>query len=284
MSWPSTSSSNPPGHEPLAERLPAACRGAGTGPQPQPLLVAAAIDFARGEDAASEAALDAAEGLLGRLPAGDEIPSRLAAALIRLGLARRPGTWTRPAAAAGDAQDLVEALPEDRLARHPGIRAQVLAGRGAVELWSGRLRRGRGRLRGGRDSRNGRRRAYRLPRPPRPDRGAAGTAEPGRRAGRRGGRAGRTTIADRPPGPASQAAELALACVHLDRNELSRARRWLKRAEDALRGPAGQADRRGRRLVAARHSLAEGRRERGAGDRRTGPGRAGRPRPGSSTG
>ena len=63
---------------------------------------------------------------------------------------------------------------------------------------------------------------------------------------------------DRQPGPASQAAELALASVHLDRGELSRARRWLKRAEDALRGRPDKLTGAVADLVAARHSLAEG--------------------------
>src|SRR5215831_9640380 len=58
---------------------------------PQPLLVAAAIDLARGEGAMSGAFTCAAEDILGRLPAGTEAPSRLAAALIRIALARRSG-------------------------------------------------------------------------------------------------------------------------------------------------------------------------------------------------
>jgi LuxR family transcriptional regulator, maltose regulon positive regulatory protein len=63
---------------------------------------------------------------------------------------------------------------------------------------------------------------------------------------------------DRPSGPASQAAEVALACVHLERNELSRARRWLKRALDALAARPDQLIGAAAHLVAARHSLAEG--------------------------
>jgi LuxR family transcriptional regulator, maltose regulon positive regulatory protein len=99
--------------------------------EPQPWLVAAALDFADGQDAAGEASLDAAERLLGRLPAGEEIPSRIAAALIRLALSRHSGDLDAAAAAASAAQALVESLPEDELARHPGIQAHVLAGRGA---------------------------------------------------------------------------------------------------------------------------------------------------------
>ena len=42
-------------------------------------------------------------------------------------------------AAADHAEALVGKLPEDLLARHPGIRAQVLSARGAAELRAGRL-------------------------------------------------------------------------------------------------------------------------------------------------
>ena len=42
-------------------------------------------------------------------------------------------------AAAARAEALLEEVPEDLLARHPRIRAQVLAERGAVELWAGQL-------------------------------------------------------------------------------------------------------------------------------------------------
>jgi LuxR family maltose regulon positive regulatory protein len=77
--------------------------------------------------------------LLGRLPDGDEIPSRLAAALIRLALSRRGGDRDTATAAVSAARRLVQALPEEELARHPGICAQVLAGHGAVEFWSGRF-------------------------------------------------------------------------------------------------------------------------------------------------
>ena len=48
-------------------------------------------------------------------------------------------TWTRPPAAAARAESLLEEIPASHLARHPEIQAQVLVGRGAVELWSGDL-------------------------------------------------------------------------------------------------------------------------------------------------
>ena len=43
------------------------------------------------------------------------------------------------AAAVADAEALVSRMPEDKLARHPEVRARVLADRGAVELWPGHL-------------------------------------------------------------------------------------------------------------------------------------------------
>ena len=77
--------------------------------------------------------------MLERLPAGDQIPARLAAALIRLALARRTGDLEAAKAASGRAQALAAQLPGEVHARHPEVEAQVLAGRGVVELWAGDL-------------------------------------------------------------------------------------------------------------------------------------------------
>jgi LuxR family transcriptional regulator, maltose regulon positive regulatory protein len=107
--------------------------------QPQPLLVAAAIELSGTEGVPSGAGLDAAEGILERLPADDEIPSRLAAALIRLAVSRRVVDLDAATAAAVRAEALLQAIPESHVARHPEIRAQVLSGRGVVELWAGHL-------------------------------------------------------------------------------------------------------------------------------------------------
>src|SRR5271166_684872 len=108
-----------------------------TGPAPH--LVSAAVALSAGQHEASTAALDAAEAILERLPAGQEAASRLAAAIIRLTAALRSGDLTAAAAAAVRAEVLVSRVPGDQLARHPDIRARVLSGRGAVELWSGHL-------------------------------------------------------------------------------------------------------------------------------------------------
>jgi ATP/maltotriose-dependent transcriptional regulator MalT len=61
----------------------------------------------------------------------------LAAALIRLAAARRTGDLAAASAAAASAGSLMHDVPYDNLAPHDEIRAEVLAYRGAVELWSG---------------------------------------------------------------------------------------------------------------------------------------------------
>jgi LuxR family maltose regulon positive regulatory protein len=116
--------------------------------QPQPWLVTAALALAQGQDCTSETFLSTAEGMLAHLPAA-EIPSRLTASLTRLALARRTGDLDAAAAAAGQAQELAQAMPEDELARHPGVHAQVLAGCGAVQLWQGHFEEAAARFRSG---------------------------------------------------------------------------------------------------------------------------------------
>jgi LuxR family transcriptional regulator, maltose regulon positive regulatory protein len=106
---------------------------------PQPHLVLAAAGLSAGRPASSAAALDVAEGILGRLPADQETTSRLAAAIIGLAAARRTGDFRAAAAAAERAEVLVDAVADDKLARHPEIRTRVLSGRGVVELWTGHL-------------------------------------------------------------------------------------------------------------------------------------------------
>jgi LuxR family transcriptional regulator, maltose regulon positive regulatory protein len=107
--------------------------------QPQPLLVAAAIELSAADGVPSGAALDAAEGFLEQLPAGAEISTRLAAAQVRLAVARRIGDLAAAKAAIARAEELLEEIPASQVARHPEIQVQVQSGRGAVELWSGDL-------------------------------------------------------------------------------------------------------------------------------------------------
>jgi LuxR family maltose regulon positive regulatory protein len=107
--------------------------------QPGPLLVEAAIELAGADGVPGAAALEAAEGVLECLPAGEEIPARLAAAQIRLAFSRRIGDLGAAKAATARAGVLLEELPVSHVTRHPEIHAQVQSGRGTVELWSGDL-------------------------------------------------------------------------------------------------------------------------------------------------
>ena len=126
------------GHPPLAEAFGAMPRDA-VWTQPEPLLVQAATRLSRGRGETSAAPLEEAEAMLERLPAGDQIPARLAAALIRLALARHSGDLEAAKAASGRAQALAAQLPGEVHGRHPEVEAQVLAGRGVVDLWAGDL-------------------------------------------------------------------------------------------------------------------------------------------------
>ena len=106
---------------------------------PQPYLVSAAVVLSAAGPEAAAAALDAAESILERLPADQAATGRLAAAMIRLAASRRSGDLMAAAAAAARAEELASRIPAGKLARHPDVRARVLSGRGAVELWSGHL-------------------------------------------------------------------------------------------------------------------------------------------------
>jgi len=126
------------GYPPLAEAFGGMPRDA-TWTQPEPLLIQAATRLCRGKGETSAAPLAAAESMLEHRPAGDQAPARLAAVLIRLALARRVGDFEAATAACERAQALASRLPGEVHARHPEVEAQVLAGRGIVELWAGRL-------------------------------------------------------------------------------------------------------------------------------------------------
>ena len=203
---------------------------------PHPYLAAAAIELAAGRYDSFAAALKVGEGMLAPLPADEAAACRLAAAVIRLAASRRTGDLVGAAAAVSGAEALVSRMPEDKLARHPEIRARVLADRGAVELWLGHL-----------DE------AVRFL-----DAGIAAAASPGgghERAACLGhlalvealrGRlchaaelAGQGTVAlaadeQRPPQHPGPAGVAGLAWVHLERNELPTVGRLLKQLETAL--------------------------------------------------
>ena len=114
-------------------------------PTPQPYLISAAAALAAGRPESAAAALDAAEGILERSPAGQEAAVRLAAAVIRLAAARRTGDLPAAAAAASRARRLVSEVAgargehDGKPVRHRQIQARVLGDCAAVELWSGHL-------------------------------------------------------------------------------------------------------------------------------------------------
>jgi LuxR family maltose regulon positive regulatory protein len=206
-----------------------------TGPQPH--LVTAAVALAAGRDETATATLSAAEDILRRLPADEQGASRLAAAMIQLGTSLRTGDLSAAAAAAAQAEILISRVSADKLARHPEIQARLLAGRGTAELWAGRLDEAArcfdlamGAVTGpvGEPER-----AHYL--------GQLALAEALRGRLRRATKlaaqaaAAPTTGRQRPPAPhGDPAALVALAWVHLERDELREARSRLKQADAAL--------------------------------------------------
>jgi LuxR family transcriptional regulator, maltose regulon positive regulatory protein len=222
---------------------------------PEPLLVAAAMEL--GRDHPGGTWLHAAEAMLGRLPAGEAVPARLAAAQVRFAEARRAGDLESLAAAAAQTEVLLESVPAAALARCPWLRVQAMAARGTVQLWSGRLPEAAVTLEAGaaaaQDPASGRERASCL--------GSLALADVllGRlnRAAGAAAAAASTGDSSQPP-PVSPAAQVALAAVHLERNELRQARGQLKRAAAALHRYPDRLTRAVAWIVAARKALAEG--------------------------
>jgi LuxR family maltose regulon positive regulatory protein len=204
---------------------------------PQPYLAGAALALAAGQGESAAAALAAAEGILECLPADEQAASRLAAAMIRITTSLRTGDHSAAAAAAAQAEILVSKVPDGKLARHPEIWARVLFGRGAAELWSGRLDEAAHFLDlaadAATDTDGGHERAQCL--------GHLALAEALRGQLRRAVKlAAQATAAQAGhERPAAQqhpntAALVALAWVHLERGELREARSRLKQADAAL--------------------------------------------------
>jgi LuxR family transcriptional regulator, maltose regulon positive regulatory protein len=228
---------------------------------PQPYLISAAMALAAGRDESCAAALDAADGLLGHVPADQEPGCQLAAAMIRLTAALRAGDLTAAAAAAASAELLLSQIPDEKPARHRDIRGRVLSGRGAVELWSGHLDEAAGLLEAAVAA------ATASGRPEPADRVAyLALAEVWRgrlsRAAELADRATAALAADehRRPGQGPHPAALvALAWVHLERNELRAARRCVKQADAALDRAPDRLIAAAAYLVAAGGALAEGR-------------------------
>jgi LuxR family maltose regulon positive regulatory protein len=222
----------PPGVQPLAEVLQRIPQDH-TWSQPQPLLVTAALRLASTADDSARASLAVADQMLDQIPPDQEIPSRLAWAVIRLGLARRQGDRHAAEAAVADATTLVAKIPDDQLALRPDLGAQVTAARGTLELWAGDFDQAAVTL----------------------SAAAAAAQNTGQRADCLGhlallealrGRLSRAAeLAAAPAGAgrdhqagaaesSSCAATVALAYVHVERNELPAARRCLRRADEIL--------------------------------------------------
>ena len=172
--------------------------------------------------------------MLDQIPADQEVPSRLALALIQLGLAQREGELRRAEVAAADVADTAGRIPADQLTRHPDTGAQVKAARGTVELWTGRFDQAAVTL----------------------NAAAAAARDQWQRADYLGhlallealrGRLSRAAELAGPPGRAgsddqvragaysSCAATVAMAYVHVERNQLAEARQCLRRADESLR-------------------------------------------------
>jgi LuxR family maltose regulon positive regulatory protein len=227
--------------------------------QAHPLLVEAALELSGADGIHGGTTLASAEGVLEHLPVTDEIPARLAAAQIRLVLSRRTGDLDAALAAVARAETLLGEIAGSHLARHSEIHAQVLAGRGAVELWSGDLDQAAVTLRSA----------------------IASASVPGPTYERSDclgylalvealcGRLSHVVeLADQAAGAAancsnglaeftSPAATIALAYMHLERNELRQAHGQLRLADGALRIAPDKLLGAIACLVAARCQLAE---------------------------
>ena len=226
---------------------------------PQPYLVSALIALSAGQHESCAAALDAADGLLERFPADQEAACRLVAAVIRLTASRRTGDLMAAATAANRAELMLSRVPGSKRARHPELSRRVMSGRAAVELWCGHL-----------DAA-----AHVL------EAGLAQTAFGGEYeqadwmgqlalveavrdrldcAAKLASEAALVAGEHRPPGWKTNPAPLvALAWVHLQRNELRETRSLIKQADAALGVSPDKLVGAVAYLVAAGGALAEGR-------------------------
>ena len=227
--------------------------------QAHPLLVQAALELSGADGVLGSAPLDAAEAILERLP----LPAK-----SRPGWPPRRSGWPFPAVSeismrpypAARAETLLKEIPGSYRSRHPEIHAQVQFGRGTVELWLGDLDQATA--------------TFGSAIAPAPDPG--GMYERGECLGYlalvealRGRLSHVADLADRAAGAAesrshglaeftSPAASVALAYVHLERNELRQAHGQLKLADGALRIAPDRLIGAIACLVAARCQLAEG--------------------------
>jgi LuxR family maltose regulon positive regulatory protein len=202
------------------------------------------------------------------LPQDEEIASRLAAAMVRVSLARSAGDLRTLAEAADEQARLVSRLPAEVLSRHQELTPQSLSVRGEAALWTGRFDEAEELFAQAVSS-------------------AAPAAAPAT-AAERAGCLGRLALAEAlggrlvraaefaaraaaahpdlaaDPDPATEPppnvpADIALAWVYLERSDLPRMRAALKRADAGLRTHQDRAAASLASLVAAWQFLAEGR-------------------------
>ena len=250
-----------PDRSPLGEclpRMPHVTAGAG----PQIALTAAASALRDVQHEAGRAALAFADDLLTRIPADQELPSRLAAEMIRLEFARRTGDLDTATASVAALEGLAGLIPAGTLARHPAIAGQLQAAQGVLRFWCGQP--WSGHLATERADPDDVSAASGTAQPDHADccgylalldalQGRLHSAEQVSQAAGLSGE-GSTEARQRPSG----AAEVALALTHLERNELRGARDRLKRADAALRARPDKLAGSTAYLVAARYRLAEG--------------------------
>ncbi len=249
----------PRGNRALAERFqPMPAEPPWT--QAHPLIVQAALELPGAEGVQLGATLTAAEDVLKRLPDSEEAPARLAAAQVKMAVSRRTGDLEAAQAAVASAETWLGKMTGIDLTRHPGVHPLVLVGRGAIELWSGDFDQATATLRSA----------------------IAAASGPGETF-QRGDSLGYLALVEALQGRLSNVAELvsqamkaaedhgdrlaefscpaanvALAHVHLERNELRQAHIQLKLADDALRIAPDKLVGAVAFLVAARCQLAEG--------------------------
>jgi LuxR family maltose regulon positive regulatory protein len=224
------------------------------GPEPEPAVVAAAVETARGDERACAAALQHADRLMERMPGARAHTARLCAGLVRL--ARQ-----RPAETAGTGG--VPRLPERVLRDRPELHALLLSTHAAAALWTGRLPEAARLLdtavaaatRAGGDFQR------------RSCLGHLALVEALRgrftHAAELTGHAARLPeVSTSPAGRRVAVAHLACAWVRLEHYELKAARAELNKAGQALREHPDPLMSMVRRLVGARVELARGRPER----------------------
>jgi LuxR family transcriptional regulator, maltose regulon positive regulatory protein len=237
---------------------------------PQFLLAVSAVALSESGDQAAEAPLRSAEDILGRLPEDHDALSRFAACTLRASMAIRRGNLDVLDDVTATAERLLDIIPQALLARHQHAVAQVLTGRGAVELWSGNPRaaadlfcRAAGLLEDviqgldpGRPELQARRNELAT------CRGYLALTEALRgrlNAAEEIASSGTALVGDRRVRQPDPASALALAFVRLEHGDLSAARGRLKVADAALVAHPDRLASAVGSLVAARGSLAEGR-------------------------